>query len=44
MRTRAAMMHAYAQQVSATSARLREENVARQTRMNDLVGAAWTGG
>jgi CheY-like chemotaxis protein len=41
MRLRAAMMHAYAQQVSATSVRLREDNVARKARMNDLVTAAW---
>jgi FixJ family two-component response regulator len=41
MRTRAAMMRAYAQQVSVTSDRMREENVARKARMNDLVAAGW---
>ena len=41
MRTRAGIMHTYAQQVSATSARLREENVAMKARIDDLVTAAW---
>ena len=41
MRTRAAMMQTYAQQVSSTSERLREENVAMRARINDLVAAAW---
>jgi TRAP-type mannitol/chloroaromatic compound transport system substrate-binding protein len=41
MRTRAAMMQTYAQQVSSTSERLREENVAMRARINDLVTAAW---
>jgi CheY-like chemotaxis protein len=41
MRTRAGMMHTYAQQVSATSVRLREENVAMRARIDDLVTAAW---
>jgi hypothetical protein len=40
-RTRAAMMRGYAQQVSLTSDRMREENVARKARMNDLVAAEW---
>jgi CheY-like chemotaxis protein len=41
MRTRAAMMRAYAQQVSFTNDRMREDNVARKARMNDLVAAGW---
>ena len=41
MRTRAAMMQTYARQVSSTSERLREENVAMRARINDLVAAAW---
>jgi hypothetical protein len=41
MGTRAAMMRAYAQQVSFTSDRMREEDVARKARMNDLVAAGW---
>jgi CheY-like chemotaxis protein len=41
MCTRAGMMHTYARQVSATSARLREENVAMKARIDDLVTAAW---
>jgi hypothetical protein len=41
MRTRAGMMHAYAQQVSATSVCLHEEKVAMKARIDDLVTAAW---
>jgi CheY-like chemotaxis protein len=41
MRTRASMLRAYAQQVSTASVDLREQTVARKTRMNDLVTAAW---
>ncbi len=41
MRTRAAMMRIYAQQVSFTSDRMREEDAARKARMNDLVAAGW---
>jgi CheY-like chemotaxis protein len=41
MRTRASMMRDYARQVSTTSVRFREEDVARRARMDDLVTAAW---
>ncbi len=41
MRSRASMMRTYAQQVSFTSNRMREEDGARKARMNDLVAAGW---
>jgi CheY-like chemotaxis protein len=41
MRSRASMMRTYAQQVSVTSDRMREEDGARKARMNDLVAAGW---
>ena len=41
MRTRAVMMRTYAQQVSFPSGRMREEDVARKARMNDLAAAGW---
>jgi hypothetical protein len=34
-------MRSCAQQVSFTSGRMREEEVARKARMNDLVAAGW---